>query len=146
MSGDETPMLEGKRANGLSPEATASLLKQGFVSYSETPPSASEVRAHSRARKRLHSAKIIDGDNVFLCEAVLQDVSLGGMRLLLARNIGLPPRFGVHDDLNRDLFTVSQVWRRGLAIGVRILSRDPPRPIRPVERAALAGRYYGVRG
>jgi hypothetical protein len=67
------------------------------------------------------------------------------MRLLLARNVGLPARFGVHDDLNGDLFTVAQAWRRGLVIGVRILSRGPPRSIRPVERAALAGHYYGVR-
>lgn len=104
-----------------------------------------EARAHPRVQRRLHSAKIINADNAFLCEAVLRDVSPRGMRLTLARNVGLPPRFGVHDDQTNQVFTVSQVWRRSSTIGVRIHDNAPPRPMRPAERSALAGRYYGVR-
>lgn len=140
------PMLEGKPAVGLSAEAAAALLRQGFAVYREAVRRGGEARTHRRARLRLHSAKIIDGENGFLCDAILQDISPGGMRLALARNIGLPLRFGVHDDQSRELFTVSQAWRRGLTVGVRIHNAGPPRPMRPVERATLAGRYYSVRG
>jgi hypothetical protein len=139
-------VLEGRRANGLTPEAAASLTRQGFVLYHEALARPRELRGQPRARTRLHSAKILDADNSFLCEAVLQDVSAGGMRLLLARNIGLPPRFGVHDDQSAAIYTVSQAWRRGLAIGVRIHVAGPPRPMAQTERAALRGRYYAVRG
>ncbi len=37
----------------------------------------------------------------------MQDRSAGGMRLVLARNVGLPKRFGVHDDLSGEIVTVS---------------------------------------
>ncbi len=132
--------LPAHRANGLSQAASAALLSRGVVLYREIEPRVGEARLFPRARRRLYSAKILDGDSGFLCEAVLVDASPGGMRLLLARNVGLPPRFGVHDDQTGELYTVSQVWRRGQAVGVRIHDNAPPRPMRPAERLALSGR------
>lgn len=137
--------LQARPANSLSPAAAAALLRRGIALYQELKARGGEARLFPRARRRLCSAKILDGDNTFLCEAALLDASPGGMRLLLARNVGLPPRFGVHDDQTGDLYTVSQVWRRGHAIGVRIHDREPPRPMQTADKTALSSRYYGVR-
>jgi hypothetical protein len=103
-----------------------------------------ESRTDVRRRTRLRSAKILDGANAFLCEALIQDRSAGGLRLALARNIGLPVRFGVHDDITGEIVIVATVWRRGLTLGGRVLQRGPAAPLKPSERFALRGRYYGV--
>lgn len=140
------PLLEARLAKDLNPRATAGLAEQGFVTYSEAPrASGGDLRSLARTRTRLRSAKLIDADNAFLCEALVQDLSSGGMRLRLARNIGLPPRFGVHDDISGALYTVSQAWRRGLSVGVRIHASGPPSPMKRSDLTALAGRYYAVR-
>ena len=103
-----------------------------------------ESRAQARRKTRLRSAKVLDEANRFLCEAVVQNRSADGFRLLLARNVALPARFGLHDDEAGELFTVSLAWRRGATVGLRILRRGPPAPMRGIELAALSGRYYGV--
>ncbi len=102
-------------------------------------------RADARRRTRLNAAKILDGAGAYLCEALIQDRSVSGLRLRLARNLGLPPRFGVHDDCTGEIVTVATVWRRELTLGARIVARGPPAPLRAVQRLALAGRFYGVR-
>jgi hypothetical protein len=140
------PLLQARRLKQLTPGAAAALAAQGVVAYSETPENPNrDLRGAARRRTHLRSAKLIDAGNAFLCEALVQDLSASGMRLRLARNIGLPPRFGVHDDVSGALYTVSQAWRRGLAVGVRIHGPGPPSPIKRSDRAALNGRYYGVR-
>ena len=96
------------------------------------------------AAARLQSAKILDGSGAFLCEATIKDHSAAGLRLLLARNCGLPARFGVHLDLTGEILTVTQAWRRDRLVGVRVLALGPPAPIKASERTALAGRYYAV--
>jgi len=149
MKPQQTPngsLLQARRVTDLSPGASAAVAEQGFVAYSEAPPrQGMNLRALARWRTRLRSAKLIDADNAFLCEALVQDLSAGGMRLRLARNIGLPPRFGVYDDDSGALFTVTQAWRRGLAVGVRIHGGGPPSPMKRNDRTALGGRYYAVR-
>jgi len=37
------------------------------------------------------------------------------------------------------------VWRRGASVGVRYTPGTGPIPVKPSIRAALRGRYYGVR-
>jgi hypothetical protein len=105
-----------------------------------------ELRADARRRTRLRSAKVLDAANAFVCEAIIQDRSAAGLRLLLARNVGLPGRFGVHDDETGEVLTVTAAWRRGQTLGVRVLQRGPVAPLKPSDRLALGGRYYGVRG
>jgi hypothetical protein len=140
------PLLQARKLNELTPRAAAALAEQGIVAYSEAQPRhAREARALKRRRTRLRSAKLIDAENAFLCEALVQDLSSGGMRLRLARNIGLPKRFGVYDDVSGALYTVSQAWRRELVVGVRIHASGPPSPMKRSDRSALGGRYYGVR-
>ena len=140
------PPLDARQVRDLSSRAAIALVEKGLVVYSEAPSSkAGDLRSFSRLRTRLRSAKLIDADNAFLCEALMHEVSSGGMRLLLARNIGLPPRFGVLDDLSGALYTVSQAWRRGPSVGVRIHASGPPSPMKRGALAALAGRYYAVR-
>ena len=68
------------------------------------------------------------------------------MRLLLSHNIGLPPRFGLHDDEFGDVLTVHTAWRRGQALGVRVIRTNPPTPLTRSQNAALKGRYYAVKG
>jgi hypothetical protein len=136
--------LEGRRISGLSREAAQSLARQGVVAYSVVVEERREARAQTRARTRLRSAKVIDANNAFLCEALVHDRSPDGMRLLLARNVGLPSRFGVFDDENGELVTATLAWRRGHTIGLRIARRGPPTPMTPAQKRALGGRYYGM--
>ena len=139
---------------GLSREAALSLARSGQIAYrvldgSSPAPAApgrgSELRLDARRRTRLRSAKVLDAANAFVCEAIIQDRSVAGLRLLLARNVGLPGRFGVHDDETGEVLTVTAAWRRGQSLGVRVLQRGPTAPLKPSERLALGGRYYGIR-
>ena len=116
------------------------LLREGRAAYRV------EARGEGRRRTRLQSAKILDASGAFLCEAAIQDISPTGLRLALARNCGLPGRFGVHLDLTGEVLTAALAWRRERVVGARVLSHQPPAPLSEVARAALAGRYYGVRG
>jgi flagellar biosynthetic protein FlhB len=109
------------------------------------PLGGSEGRSAPRARTRLRSAKILDGASAFVCEALIQDRSPRGMRLLLARHVGLSARFAVHDDATGEIVTVAAVWRRERAIGVRVLAPGPISPLGRSDRIALAGLYFGVR-
>jgi len=131
------PLLVGVRLAG------SAVPRRGDVSYRVIEQDA---RRAKRSRTPLQSAKILDGANVFLCDAMMLDRSAGGLRLLLARNIGLPARFVVHVDLIGEVVTVAAAWRRELTIGARILAEGPIAPLRRCERVALRGAYYGVRG
>ena len=108
-------------------------------------PVAAKFRSQLRRRTRMQSAKLIDSCNDFLVEALVRDRSPEGFCLLLARNIGLPLRFGVHDDATGEIVTVATAWRRGQVIGVRIMGRGPARPLKRSDRIALGGQYYGIR-
>ena len=139
---------------GLSREAALSLARSGQIAYrvldgSSPAPAApgrgSELRLDARRRTRLRSAKVLDAANRFVCDAIIQDRSAAGLRLLLARNVGLPSRFGVHDDETGEVLTVTAAWRRGQTLGVRVLQRGPATPLKESERLALGGRYYGIR-
>ncbi len=105
-----------------------------------------EARGAARRRTHLQSAKILDGSGAFLCEATIQDVSALGLRLLLARNCGLPARFGVHFDLTGEVWTAAPVWRRDRMLGARVVAEVPPAPLKTSDRVALRGRYYAVPG
>jgi hypothetical protein len=116
------------------------LVREGRAAY------RLEARAAKRRRIHLQSAKILDGAGAFLCEATIVDVSARGMRLLLAKNCGLPPRFGVHVDTTGEVLTAAAAWRRDRLIGARVVARAAPAPLRRIDRVALKGRYYGVPG
>ncbi|MDE3176266.1 MAG: hypothetical protein KGM15_09215 [Pseudomonadota bacterium] len=105
-----------------------------------------ELRAAARRRTRLQSAKILDGAGAFVCEAIIQDFSASGLRLLLARNCGLPSRVGVHVDLTGEVLTAAPAWRRERVVGLRVIAHAPPAPLKTSDRLALRGRYYAVRG
>ncbi len=105
-----------------------------------------EARSAARRRTRLQSAKILDSAGAFLCEALILDMSELGVRLLLARNCGVPAQFVLHIDLTGELSTAALAWRRARVIGARKLPHVTPTPLKPSDRAALKGRYYGVPG
>ena len=116
------------------------LVREGRAAY--------RVEARETTRRRIHlqSAKVLDGAGAFVCEATIVDVSAWGMRLLLARNCGLPPRFGVHVDTTGEVLTAAAAWRRDRLIGARVVAHVAPAALRPIDRVALKGRYYGVPG
>jgi hypothetical protein len=140
----------GKAAGGprgLSREAAAALARRGQVAYRviETAGAGVEHRRDARRRTRLRSAKVLDAANGFVCEAIIHYRSPSGLRLLLARNVGLPARFGVYDDETGEVVTATAAWRRGQTLGVRVLREAPILPLRPSQKLALSGRYYAVR-
>jgi hypothetical protein len=146
--------LGDRNGRGLSREGALSLARNGRVAYRAIDPSGaapsaalrgSELRGDARRRTRLRSAKVLDAANAFVCEAMILDRSAAGLRLLLSRNVGLPGRFGVHDDETGEVLTVTAAWRRGQTLGVRVLKREPAAPLKRSDRLALGGRYYGVR-
>jgi hypothetical protein len=51
----------------------------------------------------------------------------------------------VHDDLTGEVVTVTTVWRRARTLGVRIQQWGPASALKPSQRSALSGKYYGVR-
>jgi hypothetical protein len=92
----------------------------------------------------MRSAKILDANRAFFCDCLIYDRSATGLRLTLARDIGLPARFHVHDDESGVVESVATVWRRGATLGVRFSGYGGTN-LTPAERAALRGRYYAVR-
>jgi hypothetical protein len=152
-------LLEGVRQVGEAPtgrlslEAARALAQRGQVAYRElstpTPTRSAagvenESRANQRRRTRLCSAKVLDAAYRFVCEALVHDRSASGLRLLLARNVGLPARFGVHDDETGEIFSATAVWRRGPLVGARILPLAAAPALKSSERMALRNRYYAV--
>ena len=135
--------ITGRRETTLSAEAAKSLAARGQVAYREID---SEPRLSPRRRTRLRSAKILDARNNYLCDALVHDRSLEGMRLLLSHNVGLPARFGLHDDETGEVLTVRTAWRRGQTLGVRVIDNSPPTPLTRSQSVALKGRYYAVKG
>ena len=101
-------------------------------------------RAAGRRRTRLRSAKILDAAGAFVCDCLVHDRSASGLRLTLARNLGLPARFRVHDDETGEVDVVETVWRRGAALGVRYRRALAAAPIKPSDRSALRGLFYAV--
>jgi hypothetical protein len=135
----EPPVIEAARA-GADESLWRRLVAQGRAAYRV------EARGGPRRRTHLQSAKILDAAGAFVCDATIQDASEHGLRLALARNCGLPARFGVHLDLTGEALTATVAWRRERVVGARVLAHQPPAPLKPIQRAALAGRYYALRG
>jgi hypothetical protein len=161
-NGDMNDLLEGVRSSfPRDDRALARILaRRGQVAYAvfdpvresprpvrETPrpkTTGRELRLTGRRRTRLRSAKILDAANAFVCDCLIYDRSATGLRLTLARDLGLPPQFQVHDDETGAVELAATVWRRGATLGVRFCGYGAS-TLRPSERAALRGRYYAVR-
>jgi len=103
-------------------------------------------RRGERKPARLRSAKLLDEAYRFVCEGRICDRSPNGLRLALARDIGLPPGLSVHIDETGEVRGASVVWRRGPVIGVRLEEDAPAHALRTSERYALRRRYYAVPG
>ena len=127
-------------AAGSDEEVWRYLVEQGQAAFRR------EARGAARRRTRLQSAKILDGAGAFLCHATIADISPWGLRVLLARNCGLPGRLGVHVDLTGEVLTARVAWRRERVAGLRVLAREAPAPLKISDQLALKGRYYAVRG
>ena len=139
--------VESGRALGQSAPVLAA---RGEIAYSVAPMAQgagappSDHRSNGRSRTRLRSAKIVNSVGVFLCECRIHDRSTGGLRLALARNIGLPGRICLYEDDTGQTNWVVVVWRRGAEVGVRYCAPGAPPPLRASDRFALRERYYAV--
>lgn len=136
--------MSGRRLWESSREHTGAITILPPGCYPTINSTTFRARTQSRRRTRLQAAKLIDCANMFLVEALVRNRSVGGLCLLLVRNVGLPLRFGVHDDATGEIVTVAAAWRRGQTVGVRILGRGPARPLKRSDRLALSGRYYAI--
>ncbi len=105
-----------------------------------------DQRGGPRQPARLRSAKLLDAGYRFVCEGRIRDRSRDGLRLALARDIGLPPRFSVHIDETGEVRSASVIWRRGPTIGVRLQEAAPPDALKASDRYALRERYYAIPG
>ena len=105
-----------------------------------------DQRAGLREPARLRSAKLLDSAYRFVCEGRICDRSRDGLRLALARDIGLPRRLAVHIDETGEVRDAKIVWRRGATIGVRLHGAAPADALRASDRYALRQRYYAVPG
>jgi len=133
-------------------EFAAALALRGEVAYWVGAPQDSQresawgrdMRGERRERLRLRSAKLLDAAYSFLCECRICDRSLNGLKVLLARNIGVPGCFAVHIDETCEIRRAGMVWRRGLMLGVRLYDAAPRNALTLSDRFALRERYYGV--
>ncbi len=129
------------------------LARRGEVAYWAVSPEMNEhegkrgdQRRGPREPARLRSAKLLDGTYRFVCEGRICDRSRDGLRLALARDIGLPPRFAVHIDETGEVRDARVVWRRGATIGVRLHEAAAADALKASDRYALRERYYAVPG
>jgi hypothetical protein len=144
-----TETLEGVEQTRRPQRAeVGALARQGRVAYSISvaPQSArpGDKRASDRRRSRLRSAKLLDANNRFLCECLVNDYSSTGLRLTLLKNIGLPSRCALFDDTTSEVRPVAIVWRRDSVVGIRYRLHERPAPLSKSARTALRGRYYAV--
>ena len=116
------------------------------VSPETRPPDGkrADQRRSPRRRARLRSAKVLNSAYRFVCEGRICDSSREGLRLALARDIALPPRFAVHIDETAQVRDAEVIWRRGSTIGIRLRSAAPENALRPSDRYALSERYYAI--
>jgi hypothetical protein len=150
-----TETLNGLRRQdrGDDRDEARALALRGQVAYCVVEPPADKKpsderprdhRAAARQRTRLRSAKILDSANKFVCDCLIHDRSASGLRLMLARNIGLPALFRVHDDETGKVDVVVTVWRRGAALGGRFSHAFGKVAIKPSDRSALGGQFYAI--
>jgi hypothetical protein len=122
----------------------------GEVTYAEVQPAARpsgrDMRVEQRRRTRLRSGKIVDLRNRFLCDCLLHDRSLGGLRVRLVQDVALPARIRIYDDEAHGLIAADIVWRRGRDLGIRMHVAEPPHAAAMDTPAALAlgKRYYAL--
>jgi hypothetical protein len=129
------------------------LALRGEVAYWVLSPEKNEhrgqrgdQRASLREPARLRSAKLLDAAYRFVCEGRICDRSPDGLRLALARDIGLPPRLAVHIDETGEVRNARLVWRRGATIGIRLHEAAAADALKATDRYALGRRYYAVPG
>ena len=155
-------LLEGVRSD--SPRNDRALARvmarRGQVAYAVFDPRSRNAAPRNAASEGLRGASCAWRDGGapgcarprsstpptrFFCDCLIYDRSATGLRLTLARDVGLPPQFQVHDDETGAVELVATVWRRGATLGARFCGYGAS-TLKPSERAALRGRYYAVRG
>lgn len=127
----------------------AELALRGEISY-QVEDGADEPRTERRSNRRrptrLRSAKLLDELLGFLTECRICDASINGLRVALARDVGLPMAVFFYLDETGEVRGASVAWRRGRLVGVRLGETKPPGALKPGAWRALGERYYAVPG
>lgn len=129
-------------APGMSALARWRALRQGAPTFARTAESPCERRGESRRKARLRSGKALDERDRFLCDCIIADRSIDGACVRLARNIVLPQRFQLYDDVAGALFAAVIVWRRGAEVGCRLSRAPMPGKTQVVRR--MSAPYYAL--
>jgi hypothetical protein len=90
----------------------------------------------------LRAGKILDRANRFLIDAAVIDRSCRGLRLRLAREIGVPELFHFFDEESEAVFVARIVWRQQCLLGAR---RGPVIAMTAKQIAALRGKFYAIK-
>ena len=117
----------------------------GPAAYRVICETAPERRTGARARTRLRSGKLLDAALAFLVDCRIHDRSAGGLRIRLLDAATLPRDLHLYEDETGRVLHVRTIWRRGAEVGLRVLAHRPARNLPAAQRAALEGRYYGLR-
>jgi hypothetical protein len=136
-----------------APRLGRELALRGEVAYWVVSPEKNATEGKRRDQRgglrepaRLRSAKLLDAAYRFVCEGRICDRSRDGLRLALARDIGLPPRLAVHIDETGEVRDARVIWRRGATIGIRLHEAVAVDALKASDRYALRRRYYAVPG
>ena len=152
------PMLVGVKRQDWRAQSDAArgigrkLAERGEIGYwassddGRLSDKSANLRAHPRQRTRLRSAKLLDGSYRFLSEGRVCDRSRDGLRLVLARDVTLPPRLAVHIDETSEVREAQIVWRRGPTVGLKLRETLQADAMTASRRSALSERYYAIPG
>ena len=101
-------------------------------------------RIGERRDVRLRSGKLLDMRRRFLCECLVRDRSMAGLRLTLGRDCRVPREIYFFDDETHELVRLTVAWRRSLTVGVRIFRNHAEPAIESQVRAMMRGKFYAV--
>lgn len=125
---------------GISALARWRALRQGAATFARLSDAPRDRRGDLRRKARLRSGKALDERDRFLCDCVIADRSADGACVRLARNVALPQKFRLYDDVAEALFAATVVWRRGADIGCRL----SPAPGKAQVVRRMRAPYYAL--
>jgi hypothetical protein len=101
-------------------------------------------RIGDRREVKLRSGKLLDMRRRFLCECLIRDRSLTGLRLTLGRDCRIPREFYFFDDETHELVRLTVAWRRSLTVGVRMFRNHAEALVEAQVRATMRGKFYAI--
>jgi PilZ domain len=131
-------------AAGFAPGAKVNYAEVTYTVIEAPVTDTKERRLEPRRRTRLRSGKVLDAKNKFLIECQVHDRSDRGARLRLVANVSAPARIHLFDDEANCVREAQVIWRSKQDVGVTFVGHAKVGGMRPVDRNALAAKFYAV--